>query len=563
MPRVGKNNRGNFMHRQLKVVLNGNPIEVNAGISIQELLKQYPHPGKHPALGAIVDYQLSSLGRRLRGDCTVETVDLTSKAGAEIYRRTAVLLLAMAAEKLIPSRQIEVGQSIAHGYFFSLHDGRISKKRVKELQQEMERLRDRAVPLHFAFYPVEEAIRYYEGLGLLSKADILRQNHRSQVLMGKIGDRLTLPYGPLAMSTDAIHHFSLLPYEDGMVLRFPDRKGRPVRRMSPQPKLFATFRESADWNRLIGAANVSQLNRQLIDGRGGDLIRLAEGLHEKKIVQVADLIAARRQDVRLILISGPSSSGKTTTSKRLSIQLRVNGIEPVTISLDNYYFDPEQTPRHPGGAFDFEHIEALDLKLLGEHLPRLIAGEKVDTPVFDFQSHRRHKRKVQPIQLAKNQVLMLEGIHALNPRLTKNVSHEAKFKLFVSALTQLSIDEHNRIFTSDTRLLRRLVRDRHFRGHAVADTINMWDSVRQGEKKWIFPFQEDADVLFNSALIYEQAVLTTYARRFLVEVPRGSAAYTEADRLMRFVDLFIPILPEEVPTTSVLREFIGGSAFRY
>jgi len=563
MPRVEKNNRGEFMHRQLNVVLNGIPTKINAGLSILEALDQYPHPGKHPALGAIVDFQLSSLGRRLRTDCTVDTVDLTSKAGADIYRRTVVLLLTMAVEKLLPGRQIEVGQSIAHGYFFSLRDGRLGKKKVKELQAEMERLRDRAMPLHFMFYLAEEAIRYYESLGLKSKADMLWQSHQTQVLMAKVGDRLTLPYGPLAMSTDAVHHFSLLPYEDGMVLRFPDRKGRPVKRMTPQPKLFATFRESAEWNKLIGAANVSQLNRLLIDGRGGDLIRLAEGLHEKKIVQVADLIAARRNDVRLILISGPSSSGKTTTSKRLSIQLRVNGIEPVTVSLDNYYLDPDRTPRHPDGSFDFEHLEALDLKLLDDHLPRLIAGEKVATPVFDFQNHRRHPTKTIPIQLAKNQVLMLEGIHALNPRLTENVRQSAKFKLFVSALTQLSIDEHNRIFTADTRLLRRLVRDRHFRGYAVADTINMWDSVRKGEQKWIFPFQEDADVLFNSALVYEQSVLTTYARRFLVEVPRGSAAYTEADRLMNFVNMFIPILPEEVPTTSVLREFIGGSAFRY
>jgi uridine kinase len=381
--------------------------------------------------------------------------------------------------------------------------------------------------------------------------------------MAKLADRYTLPYGPLAQRTGDIHHFSVISYEDGMVLRFPDRDGRPVRRLSPQPRLFGAFRESQSWNELIGIANLAQLNRRLMKGWAGDLIRLAEGLHEKKIVEVADLIASRRKDVRLILLSGPSSSGKTTTSKRLGIQLHVNGIEPVTISLDNYYRDPDSTPRHPDGTLDFEHLEALDLPLLQDHLRRLIAGEQVDTPVFDFRAHRRRTDKTLSMQLQPSQVLVMEGIHALNPAVSQSVPRAAKFKLFVSALTQLTIDEHNRIFTSDTRLMRRIVRDRLFRAHNADETIKMWDSVRQGEQRWIFPFQEDADVLFNSALIYEQAVMTTYARRFLPEVPRESPSFVEADRLRQFIDLFIPILPEEVPPTSVLREFIGGSVFEY
>jgi len=551
------------MNHKINIELNGRKITAKAGVSVAELLEEHPHPGNHPALGAIVDRQLSSLARRLRSDSVVETVDLTSKAGADIYRRTAVLLLTLAAEKLYSGNQIVVGQSIAHGYFFTMEGRKITPAVVKKLQKEMERLRDQNLPVHFSFVAVEEAIRHYEALGLTSKADLLRQNHFTEILMAKLGKRLTLPYGPLADHTGVIHHFSLVLYEDGMVLRFPDRRGRAVKRLSPQPKLFATFRESQHWNELIGVANLSQLNRDLVSGRAGMLIRLNEGLHEKKIVQVADMIANRSKPVRLILIAGPSSSGKTTTSKRLGIQLMVNGIEPVTISLDDYYLPPEQSPKHKDGRPDFEHVEALDLELLHDHLGRIIAGDLVETPLFNFTTHRRYENKTRPIKLEPNQVLVLEGIHALNPILTEGIPGEAKFKLFVSALTQLMIDEHNRIFTSDTRLLRRIVRDRLFRSYGAADTIMMWDSVRRGEQRWIFPFQEDADVLFNSALIYEQAVLTTYARRFLMEVSRDHPAFTEADRLMRFIDLFIPILHEEVPPISVLREFIGGSAFHY
>lgn len=551
------------MIRNIQVMLNGEQIEAPLNTSIAELLERQPHPGKFPALGAVVNNQLSGLGRRLRGNSNVDTVDQTSKAGMEIYRRTAVLLLTLAVEKLYPASQLVVGQSIAHGYFFTISDQKTSDAMVRELSDEMTRLRDADLSLKFAIVPVEEVIRHYESLNLHSKADILRMGRDSEVLVANLGDRMSYTYGPLAMRTGVLRHFSLIPYEDGIVLRFPDRQGRAVRRLSPQPRLFGAFRESQRWNELIGVSNLSQLNRSLIEGKTGYLTRLAEGLHEKKIVEVADLIAARRPKTRLILISGPSSSGKTTTSKRLDIQLRVNGIEPVTLSLDNYYLSPDETPKHPDGRPDFEHLEALDLPLLRDHLVKLIAGERVNTPLFNFTEHRRHADKSLPLEVGPNQLLVVEGIHALNPRLTENIDAAVKFKLFVSALTQLTIDEHNRIFTSDARLIRRIVRDRLFRNYTAEQTIFMWDSVRLGEQLWIFPFQEDADVLFNSALIYEHAVLMTYAKRFLMEVPRESAAFVEADRLLRFLDLFIPILPEEVPGTSVLREFIGGSVFTY
>jgi len=551
------------MPRTIRVVFNKQPIEAPINVSIAELLVDHPHPGEVPAIGAIVDNQLSGLGRRLRGDTAVDTVDQTSKAGAEIFRRTAVLLLTRAVETLYPECHVIVGQSIANGYFFDLRGRPNTAELAQAIEAEMLRISDADAPIRFSIMPVDEVIRYYDERGLHSKANILRISRFSEVLTAQLEGRLTYPYGPLATHAGVVRNFTVIPYEDGLVLRFPDRRGRTVRRLAPQPRLFGAFRESSRWNELIGVSNLSELNRALIEGRAGQLIRLAEGLHEKKIVQVADMIAARRSTTRLVTISGPSSSGKTTFSKRLDIQLRVNGIEPVTLSLDNYYLPPEESPTHPDGTRDFEHLEALDLPLLREQLPRLIAGEKVDTPLFDFAIHRRRTDKALTVQLRPDQVLVIEGIHALNPRLTETIAPEAKFKIFVSALTQLMIDEHNRIFTSDGRLIRRIVRDRLFRNYSAQSTIEMWDSVRLGEQRWIFPFQEDCDGLFNSAHIYEHALLKTYAVRFLMETPRESPAFVEADRLLSFLDLFIPILPEEVPGTSVLREFIGGSVFSY
>jgi len=552
------------MSQRIKVMFNSRTITVPVSTSIAEILETHPHPDEHPALGAVVDNQLTGLGFRLRGACAVQTVDLTSKAGAEIYRRTAVLMLVRAAERLFPKCKLVIGQSIAHGYFFELRGRKKATPQVvQKIEDEMIRLRDADEPIKFSFVPVEEAIRHYQKLGLDSKVGLLRLKRTHEILMATFDRRQALPYGPLAMRTGVIHHFSLIPYEDGMVLRFPDERGRPVRRLSPQPKLFNTFRESQRWNEVIGVSNLSELNRAMIKGRVGQLIRIAEGQHEKKIVEVAELIRRRRPRVSMILISGPSASGKTTTSKRLEIQLRVNGITPINLSLDNYFLSPERSPKNPDGSPDFEHLEALDLPYLQEQLQRLIQGEKVETPLFDFATNRRRPDHTLPLQVGREQILVVEGIHALNPRLTENIDPAVKFKFFVSALTQLTIDEHNRIFTADARLIRRIVRDRLFRSYTAQETIGMWDSVRRGERKWIFPFQEDADVLFNSALVYEQAVLSTYARRFLSEVHREDKAFVEVDRLMNFLDMLLPILPEEVPGTSLLREFIGGSVFSY
>jgi uridine kinase len=328
--------------------------------------------------------------------------------------------------------------------------------------------------------------------------------------------------------------------------------------------LYATYAETRLWQELLEIQNIGQLNRLCLNGGIGPLVRVAEGLHEKKISQIADEITARAPESRLVTVAGPSSSGKTTFAKRLGVQLRVNGLEPISLSLDNYYVDRESTPLDEDGKPDFEALEAIDLDLFHDHLAELMDGRSVATPRFDFvQGRRRPEDQWNSLQLGEGQILVVEGIHGLNDRLTSSVPRNRKFKVYVSALSQLAIDDHNRIFTSDARLVRRLVRDRLFRGFTAERTLDLWERVRRGEGRWIFPFQEEADVMFNSALVYEPAVLKVYAERFLLQVPRSSRAYPEAFRLLKFLSLFVPIFPDEVPQISLLREFIGGSTFDY
>ena len=356
-----------------------------------------------------------------------------------------------------------------------------------------------------------------------------------------------------------------MPFEDGLMLRFPRRAQRDhLPRFTPRPLLYTTYVETRRWQELLGVQNVGQLNRLCLDSNSSHIIRIAEGLHEKKIAQIADEILSRVPRVRLITIAGPSSSGKTTFAKRLAIQLWVNGIDMVTMSLDNYYVDREATPRDENGNPNFESLEAIDLRLFHQQLADLLAGKEVLTPRFDFVTGTR-KPEVDwvPLRLEEHQALSIEGIHGLNDRLTQSVPREQKYRIFISALSQLAIDDHNRIFTSDARLVRRIVRDNLFRGFDAERTLDLWERVRRGEGKWIFPFQEQADVMFNSALVYEPAVLKVYAERFLLHVPRINRAYTEAYRLLKHLSMFVPIFPDEVPQTSILREFIGGSAFKY
>ena len=525
--------------------------------------------GKVPRdiLAALVNRRLVMLDFPLRGfQVELEAVRVESRQGEEVARRSASLVLLAAARELYPEARLVVGQSLGGGYFFSWHGpAALTPQTVASLARRMEEICAEDRPLVRRSVTLEEAEAIFRAAGQDSKLALLATHRSSTVPVVECGPFTDVAHGPVAPSAGRVRGFAVVPYEDGLLLRFP-RNGDPAHLppLHPQPKLFACYRETRKWNELLGVANVGSLNRLCLSRDISDVIRIAEGFQEKKIAAIADAVAGRPDRVRLVLVSGPSASGKTTFIRRLAIQLRVNGIRPVGLSLDNYFLDRERTPLGADGKPDYEALEALDLGLFNDHLAALLRGEEVAVPRYDFQRGRRSDSDRWSRQrLAPDQVLLVEGIHALNHRLTSSVAEAMKYRVFISALTQLTLDDHNRIFTSDTRLLRRIVRDRLFRGHPTTRTLEMWAGVRRGEARGIFPFQEEADVIFNSALVYEPAVMRTFAERFLLEVPREHSAYTEAYRLLKFLAWFVPVFQDDVPQTSILREFIGGSAFEF
>lgn len=546
----------------------GMVVEAEPGTTIGALIEHHPELFRPEApLAAIAYNRLVGLGTRLHTSTTLEPVYLDSRGGMAVYRRTASLMLIAAVRDLYPEARVVVGQSLADGYFFEVVDQRVTAEFLAEVEGQMRAYVERAEPVVTHCVPIEVARELFEREGHLDKVGLLRAQWVSEVEVVELGSFRDLYHGPVAGSAAPIQHFRLVSYPPGMVLRFDarDSSGRLSEILPTQNKLFQTYRETRAWNEILGVHNVGRLNRRVIDGSVREIIRIADGLHEKKIAAIADMIVERRPDARLVMISGPSSSGKTTFSKRLAIQLRVAGLRPVTLSLDNWYVNRVETPRQPvTGDYDFECLEALDLALFNENLGALLGGEEVSTPIYDFKAGLRRPRQEWPkMRLADDQVLIAEGIHGLNDQLTASIAAKYKFKVYVSALTQLCLDDHNRIFTSDTRLVRRLVRDARYRGYSGEETITRWPSVREGERRYIFPFQEEADVMFNSALVYEMPVLKVFAERFLLAVEPSSPAYVDAYRLLKLLKLFVPIFRDDVPQDSILREFIGGSAFAY
>ncbi len=548
--------------KTLKVQMNGKPLIVADGSHIEELLPRAPHLGAFPPVGALINNRPEGLYFHIRSAAEITTIDLSRREGMDIYRRTTSALLCAAVAEVAPDARVTVGQSISDGYFYELHGHKLTAPFIEKLETKMREIAAADFPIELDWIPVEEAMEIFEKNGTLGSVKLLRQFRRFEMPMLTLCNYRGYAHGPVASRTGIITIFKLHPYEHGFVLEFPNDQGKLAKRLTPQPRLFGTYLEMKKWNAIIGVENVADLNEMCMSGGALDLIHVTEALHEKRIAAIADEIASRKH-TRLVLIAGPSSSGKTTFSKRLGIHLKIHGLEPVTISMDNYYVDREATPKHPDGSFDFESIEALDIKLFNEHMQKLSQGEEVEVPKYSFPLAKRDPSKAKRMKLKKGQILMTEGIHGLNEVLTSAIPADSKFKVYVSALTQLCLDEHNRIFTTDTRLCRRIIRDRLFRGTTASETIAGWPSVRAGENKYIFPFQEDADVIFNSALPYEHALLKPYAERYLAEVPREHPSFVEAARLSRFFSLFLPILPLEVPQTSIIREFVGGSAFKY
>jgi uridine kinase len=516
-------------------------------------------------MAAVVNNRLYGRTYPLKSDCRVEPVTRADRLGWDVYRRSACLMLYEAARRVDPELRLVLSQTLGDGYYFYDASGEPISKRVAErLQQEMESLSEEDVRFEVTSMSVIEARRLFSQSGYAGKVHVLSTHWEPKVRVVWCGGFFDLFHTPVVYSTSAIKHFKTEIYDPGLVLRFP-RRGKPEVKgeLRPQPKLFATYQETRQWNRILGVYNVGDLNRLSLTGGIEEIVRAAEGFHEKKIVWIADEIC-RRKKIRLVLIAGPSASGKTTFTKRLGVQLRVNGIRPVSLSIDDFFVDRARTPRDENGDFDFESIDAINLDLLGEVLSELLSGREVLTPVFDFHAGRpKPMERWRPMRLEKDQILMMEGIHGLNEKLTDSVPAEAKYRIYISALTQLCIDDHNRIFTSDTRLMRRVIRDRRYRGYSAAETLLRWPSVRRGENRNIFPFQEQADVMFNSALVYEHAVIKPYVERYLMEVPQDDPVFVHTYRLLRFLRLILPVFRDMVPPNSILREFVGESVFEY
>ena len=523
-----------------------------------------------PTIAALVNNDVTSLSYLIEMDCTVRPLTRTDPEGVHVYQRSLTFLLAKAVKDLYPTASLSVDYSMGNALYCSFDPKGENAHSTGALPEHVAAIRTRMRELVAANLPIErrkvsfaDAIARFSAAGQTDKLNLLKFRNPPRVTLHGCDGFYDLAQGPLVPSTGALTCFELAHYPPGLVLQLP-QPGEPgkVAPFRDQPKLFEIFREHKAWGRTLGVNTVGRLNEIIVNGDISDFIKVSEAMHEKKVATIADEIKRRRPDTSVVLIAGPSSAGKTTFSKRLGIQLRVNGLQVSTISLDNYFFELARTPVQPDGQPDFEHIDALDLELFNQDLQRLVAGGEIELPVFDFTVKKRVYRGDR-IRLGPDSVLLIEGIHGLNPRLTEQVAERNKFRVYVSALTQLSIDGNNRIPTTDNRLIRRMVRDRKYRGHSAQKTLGMWPSVRRGEESWIYPFQGKADAVFNSALDYELAVLKPIAEPLLMEVKPSDREYAEARRLTAFLLNFTGIPDREVPSTSMLREYIGRSSFRY
>ena len=517
-----------------------------------------------------VNNEIQPLNTRLAVNSVLEPVMLDSREGTMIYRRSLAFLLAKAAKKLFPQYSLfSVGHSLGDSYYYAFTEGSgaaecCGAENIALLAKEMENLVKENIPIKYKNIAYVEALELFKKNNQIDTLLLLEQRSSSLIKVNECNGFMDIYVEPLLPRTGLLDAFELMPYKDGFLLRFPGfNKGKTIDPFEDEPKIFAVYDEYKKWGRIVGVRVVGELNSLIAKMKIQDYIRIAEIHQSRKLSNIADLIYERRDSVKTILIAGPSSSGKTTSAKRLAIELMVLGIKPIAVGLDNYYAGREHTPIDENGQPDFECLEALDLPYLNEQLLALYRGEEVTLPVYDFKSGSRKSEGGEKVRLDERSMLILEGIHALNDALTPNIERGTKFKIYVSALTQLALDDHNRIPTSDNRLLRRIVRDNQFRGKDAAGTIKMWPSVQAGERRHIFPFQNTADVAFNSALDYELSVLKYFADPLLRAVKPDVYEYAEASRLLSFLENFAPISPHYVPGISLLREFIGDSEFTY
>lgn len=538
-------------------------LKVNVGSTLSEVFSASELKMDHGPVCARVNNKVQGMHYRLYNDKDVEFLDMRSGSGSRTYTRTLFFICCKAINDLYGNVEVRIDIPVSKGYYVHVKLGRdITADDVARIRCRMQEIIDADTPIRRRMVTAEEAIRLFSEKGDMSKVKLLKGQGKLYTVYYQIDDFIDYFYGALLTSTSEVYLFDLVAYSDGMLLRVPSREDPgQLCPMPRQQKMFDVFKEHHEWQNIIGLRTVGDLNDAVDKGFATDIINVNEALQEKKIARIADQIAARH-DVKLVLLAGPSSSGKTTTCKRLSIQLLTCGLKPLQISLDDYFIDRDKTPLDANGEYDYESIHALNIDLINEQFNALFKGEEIELPRYNFQAGKSEKSGKR-LRLGPNDIVVVEGIHALNPELTAQIPEQQKFRVYVSALTTILLDEHNYIPTTDNRLLRRIIRDYKYRGVSAQESIHRWPSVRAGEERWIFPYQENADAMFNSAMLYELAVIKQQAEPLLEQVPENCEEYAEAHRLLKFLRYFHAISYRQLAPTSLLREFLGGSSFKY
>ena len=548
---------------QIRIRNNGKTIEVPMGANLENIYELSGIEMEHGPYLAHVNNKVEGMHYRAYKQKEVEFLDITSSSGSRAYTRSLFFILCKAAHDLFNPCKVSIDVPVSNGYYVNLNIGRpVTLDDVGAIRRRMQEIIDAGLPIHRHETTTEEAIRMFDNLHNRSKVKLLQSTGRLYTTYYDIDGYVDYYYGSLLTNTSQIYLFGVEKYFDGVLLRIPSREHPgELGEMTHQDKMFGIFKEHHQWQDILGLRTVGDLNDVILQGHSSTLIQISEALQEKKIARIADEIS-NRKGIKLVLIAGPSSSGKTTTCKRLSVQLAVNGIKPINISLDDYFLNRDETPRDEKGDYDFEHLHALNLPLLNEQLAALFRGEEVELPRYDFPTGTSQKSG-RKLRLGESNILVVEGIHALNPELTSQIPEEQIFRVYASALTTILLDNHNYIPTTDNRLLRRIIRDHKYRAVSAQETIRRWPSVRAGENKWIFPFQENADAMFNTAMLFELAVIKSQAEPLLEQVPENCPEHAEAYRLLKFLRYFKPIPDTQIPPTSLIREFLGGSSFKY
>ncbi len=538
-------------------------LKVNVGSTLSEVFSASELKMDHGPVCARVNNKVQGMHYRLYNDKDVEFLDMRSGSGSRTYTRTLFFICCKAINDLYGNVEVRIDIPVSKGYYVHVKLGRdITADDVARIRCRMQEIIDADTPIRRRMVTAEEAIRLFSEKGDMSKVKLLKGQGKLYTVYYQIDDFIDYFYGALLTSTSEVYLFDLVAYSDGMLLRVPSREDPgQLCPMPRQQKMFDVFKDHHEWQNIIGLRTVGDLNDAVDKGFATDIINVNEALQEKKIARIADQIAARH-DVKLVLLAGPSSSGKTTTCKRLSIQLLTCGLKPLQISLDDYFIDRDKTPLDANGEYDYESIHALNIALINEQFNALFKGEEIELPRYNFQAGKSEKSGKR-LKLGPNDIVVVEGIHALNPELTAQIPEQQKFRVYVSALTTILLDEHNYIPTTDNRLLRRIIRDYKYRGVSAQESIHRWPSVRAGEERWIFPYQENADAMFNSAMLYELAVIKQQAEPLLEQVPENCEEYAEAHRLLKFLRYFHAISYRQLAPTSLLREFLGGSSFKY